>query len=436
VLVVKQGKFLMRTVVFVFLLVGVVHPFASLRAVEVLGWEQCVAEARNNHPDLQSAMASIRAAEEERKIAGASLLPLLAGKGAVWESGYTGIRTGSAGARYSYSLSAAQLLYDGGRSSRLVGAAKEGVRGAESFREAVSADVRFALRAAFTSLLKAQESVRLAADIRGRRQRNVRLISLRYQAGREHIGSLRRAEADLADAEFEVARASRGLGVSSSALATAMGRAISSAPLRLTGSFIAMESAVQTPDFEAIAASSPLVRSLEARTRASAFELGAARSAFSPELSLSSSIGRSAVEDWKPYESEWRAGLDLVVPIYEGGSGRAGVAKARAVVRQDEAELKSGLHSVLDLLEDRWKRYLDARQYVLVQKKFLEAAVERAAIANAQYSNGLISFDDWVIIEDSLVSAKKEFLNAGADLLLAEAQWIQSKGEGLDGIGE
>jgi len=310
------------------------------------------------------------------------------------------------------------------------------VRGAESFREAVSADVRFALRAAFTSLLKAQESVRLAADIRGRRQRNVRLISLRYQAGREHIGSLRRAEADLADAEFEVARASRGLGVSSSALATAMGRAISSAPLRLTGSFIAMESAVQTPDFEAIAASSPLVRSLEARTRASAFELGAARSAFSPELSLSSSIGRSAVEDWKPYESEWRAGLDLVVPIYEGGSGRAGVAKARAVVRQDEAELKSGLHSVLDLLEDRWKRYLDARQYVLVQKKFLEAAVERAAIANAQYSNGLISFDDWVIIEDSLVSAKKEFLNAGADLLLAEAQWIQSKGEGLDGIGE
>jgi len=122
--------------------------------------------------------------------------------------------------------------------------------------------------------------------------------------------------------------------------------------------------------------------------------------------------------------------------LYEGGSGRAGVARARAVVSREEADLKSGLHGMLDLLEERWKLYMDARQYVAVRKKFLEAAVERAAIANAQYSNGLISFDDWVIIEDSLVSAKKEFLNAGANLLVAEAQWIQSKGEGLDGIGE
>jgi len=31
------------------------------------------------------------------------------------------------------------------------------------------------------------------------------------------------------------------------------------------------------------------------------------------------------------------------------------------------------------------------------------------------------------------VSAKKEFLNAGADMLIAEAQWIQAKGEGFDG---
>jgi len=37
-----------------------------------------------------------------------------------------------------------------------------------------------------------------------------------------------------------------------------------------------------------------------------------------------------------------------------------------------------------------------------------------------------------VIIEDNLVSAKKEFLNAGADLLIAEAQWIKAKGGGLD----
>ena len=40
------------------------------------------------------------------------------------------------------------------------------------------------------------------------------------------------------------------------------------------------------------------------------------------------------------------------------------------------------------------------------------------------------------MIEDKLVSTKKEYLNAGADMLIAEAQWIQSKGGGLDGQQE
>ncbi|WP_144277145.1 TolC family protein, partial [Chlorobium sp. KB01] len=86
-----------------------------------------------------------------------------------------------------------------------------------------------------------------------------------------------------------------------------------------------------------------------------------------------------------------------------------------------------------DTLEESWKSFQDARQLVTVRKKFLDAAMERSSIANAQYSNGLVTFNEWVIIENNLVSAKKEFLNAGADLLIAEAKWIQAKGGGVDG---
>ena len=104
-----------------------------------------------------------------------------------------------------------------------------------------------------------------------------------------------------------------------------------------------------------------------------------------------------------------------------------------AVLSQHNAEEKSGYLQLFNALEESWKSYQDARQMVVVKRKFLDAALERSTIANAQYSNGLISFDDWVIIENNLVSAKKEFLNAGADMLIAEAQWIQAKGEGFDG---
>jgi hypothetical protein len=75
---------------------------------------------------------------------------------------------------------------------------------------------------------------------------------------------------------------------------------------------------------------------------------------------------------------------------------------------------------------------LDAIDNVKVQKKFLVADEERAKIAEGQYSLGLIQFDSWTIIEDSLVKAKKAFIDAEASALQAEAGWIQAKGETLE----
>ena len=99
---------------------------------------------------------------------------------------------------------------------------------------------------------------------------------------------------------------------------------------------------------------------------------------------------------------------------------------------QQNAQQKSGYLQIFDTLEQNWKNFQDARRLVVVQKKQLDAAIDRSAIANAQYSNGLVKFNDWVIIENNLVGTKKNYLNAEANLLIAEAQWIQVKGGGLD----
>ena len=100
---------------------------------------------------------------------------------------------------------------------------------------------------------------------------------------------------------------------------------------------------------------------------------------------------------------------------------------------QQNALEKSGYLLLYNALEQSWKSFQDARQLVLVQNKQLGAATERSKISNAQYSNGLVTFNEWVIIENNLVNAKKNYLNAEADMLLAEAQWIQSKGGALEG---
>ena len=404
---------------------------SPLHAEESVSWEQCEREAVKAHPDLYSALAVMQQAEADKRITQGALLPQLSLGINSSESGTikTGISSSSA---LSYSLSAQQLLYDGCKTFNQMASNAEAIKAAQHNYDAVSANVRFALRSAFTQLLKAQELVGLAGEIATRRQNNVRLISLRYQGGREHIGSLRQAEADLAQSQFEVSQAKRGLVLAETTLASALGRDTHQ-PLRVQGAFKVSDLTERKPDLAQLAKNNPLFQQLDTKSKAARFDLDASRSAFSPQLYLTSSIGRGSYDRLPTDAVDWSAGVTVSVPIYQGGSGRARVAKASAVLSQQNAQEKSGFLQLFNALEQSWKSFQDARQAVLVQNKQLLAANERSKIANAQYSNGLVTFNDWVIIENNLVNAKKNYLNAEAEMLLAEAQWIQSKGGALEG---
>ena len=83
-------------------------------------------------------------------------------------------------------------------------------------------------------------------------------------------------------------------------------------------------------------------------------------------------------------------------------------------------------------LQQNWALLQDAVENVSVQNKTLIATQERSKIAQAQYSIGFVSFDNWTIIEDNLVKAKRNYLDAQEAALLAEAKWIQAKGETLE----
>jgi outer membrane protein TolC len=108
------------------------------------------------------------------------------------------------------------------------------------------------------------------------------------------------------------------------------------------------------------------------------------------------------------------------------------VARAGSALKQAEADERSGHDGVQVTLAETWTRLRDAVERVQVQQKFLEAAEARAAIARAQYSNGLISFDTWTIIENDLVQADQTLLDARADALIAEANWIRAQGGTLE----
>jgi outer membrane protein TolC len=110
----------------------------------------------------------------------------------------------------------------------------------------------------------------------------------------------------------------------------------------------------------------------------------------------------------------------------------AQLEQAKALYKQYEADERSARDAVIYTLEDTWAALQDNVESVGVEEKFLQATQVRSNIAEAQYSLGLMQFDNWTIIEDDLVQSKKSLLNARANALYAEANWIQAKGETLE----
>jgi outer membrane protein TolC len=418
----RPARLLVAALFFAFL------PGASALAVETLDWAQCLAEASGHHPDLRSAAEKVRQSEAQRDIVKGGLLPTVSATAGGERSVSS---AASATGAWSYGVNASQLLFDGAKTSSQVKSAKETVKASKYNESEVSVSTRYALRTAFVQLLTAQKQVALAQEIMTKRRQNLRLIGLLYQSGTEHIGSLSKAQADMAEAEFEVAQARRGLELSQVVLGTQLGRT-SFGALRVTGQFTASERSRQSPDFDRIVRDNPTYLNLTAQKYAAGYSLQAARSAFMPSVSLSTGFGNSAFRQIPPDRIDWQTGVNFSVPIYAGGSGKAGVAKARAVVNQLNADEESLYLSLMRSVEQAWKSFVDASEYVDVQKKYLAAASERARIADAQYSAGLVSFNEWTIIDDNLVSAKKSYLNAQSNLLFAEAAWVQAKGGTLE----
>ncbi|MCU0847347.1 MAG: TolC family protein [Spirochaetes bacterium] len=433
------------------------HLFSSNAfSEEYITWEECVARAERNHPDLKSAREKIRQAEATKGSVRSAYLPQITGSAGMYanrtiqnnsymENARAGkISTGSAtsvltslysikkthdvkGEAYNYGVSARQLLFDGFKTVYDIKSSDKKIEAAEYQYLAVSSDVRFNLRVAFIQLLASQEAVVLLKDIVKRRKSNLDLVRMKYRAGREHKGSLMNAEANLAQAEFEYTQATRSLSTSQRGLLKEMGLSMQK-PVNVKGELGIPDGDRTRPDFIMLSDSNPLLRAVIKQRESYDYNKKAKVTAFSPTISLTGSAFKNETRYPVNKQTNLTAGIEINVPIFEGGKTYYDLEKANAEQKQFIADESSTRDKIILTLEQKWTNWQNGMDLVSVQKKFLNAAEERAKIAEGQYSLGLILFDMWTIIEDDLVRVKKSYLDAQSNAMAAEAEWLQSQG--------
>lgn len=406
---------------------------ATAADVPPLTWDDCVRLARAHSPQRVAAEEAWLAASAGTASAASTYRPQLSGgAGAARGGSTTDGRDSGADDSYSASLDVEQSLYRGGRTRAEVAAARASESRAEAAVAVTDADLTLELRQAYVALLVAQEQVALAARIRDRRADNEALVRLRYESGREHQGSLALSEATRFAAEEDVAQAWRDTAVARERLARAIGLAsLDRTTLVVTGALDGVTAPAEV-DVGELARRSPDYVQAVASVRAAEADLASAQGGRLPTLAAYGAASRAG-DDEAFGDDRWSVGLRLSYPFWSGGREGYNVRAAAARLRQSEAELQ--------VLEDRLVRDLvDARSTlagaigsVRTQERFVAAKALRAEIARKQYQSGLLTFENWDIIENDRIQSQNSLLQAWRGAMLAAAGWERAQGASVFG---
>ncbi len=407
-------------ILFVFMVSG-------LHAETSLTWEECLKITLENHPDLISAKEKINQAEALIGISRSGWFPGIDASASASKSRTENSQIKKNSDSFAFGLSVQQLIFDGGKTRYDVKKSEESLKAKKYDYNVTAATVAYNARSAFVSLIKAREQLEINKEIRDMRKSNLELVRLRYQAGREHRGSLLTAEANLAQSEQDIVEASRSIDLAVSALYRSMGvEKIDN--IAIIGELTIPEAEETIPDFTLITNENPELKSIVQQRIISEYALKSSKADYYPRVYGVAGVNRSG-NDWFPDETRISAGIQMSLNIFQGGKNHYQTKQTEAALKQLFADEKNTRTTIAYYLEQAWINLQNSIEQVKVQEKFLNAAIERVKITDAQYSIGSVLFDNWIVVQDSLVSARQKFLTVKTSALIAEAEWIQLKGE-------
>jgi len=176
----------------------------------------------------------------------------------------------------------------------------------------------------------------------------------------------------------------------------------------------------------------PDILAAEAALNAAAAQVGAARAARFPTLSLTASYGRGGY-DWSTLNSPlgliWSAGASLSQPLFHGGALLEQQNQARALyeaaVEQYRQVVLNALRSVADNLASLQEDAQAQTQAIAA----CAAAEQRWKQGLMRYQLGAVAFDDTLEAEQNFRAARIRSLQARAARLVDSATLFDAMGE-------
>ncbi|WKV98374.1 efflux transporter outer membrane subunit [Pseudomonas sp. B21128] len=180
----------------------------------------------------------------------------------------------------------------------------------------------------------------------------------------------------------------------------------------------------------------PDIASAERSVIAANANIGVAKAAYYPDLSLSLGGGYSSStsNDLISLPNRfWSVGPKLNLPLFDGGIRSAEVDRTEAVYDQTVAKYRQ---TVLDGFREVENYLVQLKVYedeAAVRQEALDAARDSLRLTENQYKAGLIAYIDVVVVQATALSNERNVLNILQNRLIASVQLIAALGGGWDG---
>ena len=367
--------------------------------------------ALRNNRDLRVAVLNIEQARAQYDIRRADRFPTV-------NAAVTGSRTPAAGggitSLYTAGLAVTSWEIDFfGRVASLSEAALAQYLATEEGRKAAQISLVAAVATTWLSLVADQEQLELTRQTLATREESLRLTRLRFENGAASELDSRQAQSLYESARVAYAQQQRQRALDLNALALLLGEAVpADAPTTATTASLAL------PDLPAAAPSEVLVRRPDVRQAeqqliAANANIGAARAAFFPRISLTAGIGTASNELsglFKGGSWGWTAAPQLLLPIFDAGRNSAGLRSANVLrdiaIAQYEKAIQSAFREVADSLAGR----ATLGDQLQAQRNVVEAETARMRLSQLRYDNGVSSYLDLLDAQRSLFAAQQALI--------------------------
>ncbi|KVA43454.1 RND transporter [Burkholderia cepacia] len=305
--------------------------------------------------------------------------------------------------------------------------------------EAAAADlasVRLSLQATlaktYFTLRGLDEQQRLLADTISTYERALQLTASRHTGGIASALDVSRAQAQLASARASADDLEAHRALCEHAIAALVGKPAS------TFTLASSDLEVQLPSIPAgvpttLLERRPDIASAERHVAAANAQIGVARTAYFPDISLGIEGGfqSATLSSWLAAPNElWSLGPQLMLTLFDGGRRSAVTERARAEFAENGARYKAVVLKAFQEVEDNLALEHHLGDEAQREQEALDAANNALRLSMSRYRDGAVSYLDVVTAQTTQLQTQTENVELKTRRFLASVGLIEALGGG------